>query len=114
MIYEYRCYEITPGKAADLHDRFAQHTIGLMRRHGFRIQGIWEPVFGQANQLNYLLKWADPAEREDRFQAFESDPAFGSRRDAGAHRPPVQRAVAPHRLLAADPGALARRGRRLR
>jgi hypothetical protein len=74
MIYEYRCYEITPGSARALHDRFTQHTIGLMRRHGFRIQGFWEPVVGQASQLHYLVKWADPAEREDRVQAFEADP----------------------------------------
>ena len=76
MIYEYRCYEITPGRADALHDRFTQHTIGLMRGHGFRIQGIWEPVVGQASQLHYLLKWKDPAERENRFDAFEADPAW--------------------------------------
>lgn len=76
MIYEYRCYEITPGKAADLHDRFARHTIGLMRRHGFRIQGIWEASVGQADQLHYLLKWDDVLQRETSFHAFESDPAW--------------------------------------
>ena len=54
MIYEYRGYEITPGKAGALHDRFTQHTICLMRGHGFRIQGIWEPVVGQASQVRLV------------------------------------------------------------
>jgi hypothetical protein len=76
MIYEYRCYEIAPGRAQALHDRFTQHTIGLMRSHGFHIQGIWEAVVGQANQLHYLLKWADAAEREKCTEAFESDPKW--------------------------------------
>lgn len=76
MIYEYRRYEIAPGKAKALHERFAQHTIRLMRGHGYDIQGFWEPVVGHANHLHYLLRWDDAAARESSAEAFETDPEW--------------------------------------
>jgi hypothetical protein len=76
MIYEYRRYEIAPGSAKALHERFANHTVRLMRSHGHDIVGFWEPVVGHANHLHYLLRWDDMAARERCSEAFETDPEW--------------------------------------
>lgn len=86
MIFEYRCYDIVPGGAPSIHERFANHTTAMMRDHGFRIQGLWEPIVGEANRLHYLLKWDDLAQREHCVDAFDNDPAW---RAVVAQYPPL-------------------------
>ena len=56
MIYEWRVYEIIPGKKKLLNERFAKHTIGLFEKHGMTVVGFWENVIGgRTNTLYYML-----------------------------------------------------------
>ncbi|HVB09358.1 MAG TPA: NIPSNAP family protein [Bacillota bacterium] len=76
MLYEYRVYEAMPGKTGALNARFRTATMALFEKHGFRVVGFWEPVFGTSNELHYILGWEDLGERQRAWDAFQSDPAW--------------------------------------
>lgn len=74
MLYEWRIYEILPGRMGALNDRFQKVTLKLFEKHGIRVVGFWEAVVGTSNILYYMLAWQDMAERERIWNAFQSDP----------------------------------------
>jgi hypothetical protein len=76
VIYEYRRYEIAPGQARALEERWRLHAVEIMRGHGFHLQGIWEPEVGQLNHLHYLLRWDSLTEREHKIRAMDTDPRW--------------------------------------
>jgi hypothetical protein len=80
MLYEYRRYEVTPGRLAALHDRFANVTTRIWERHGIRPVGFWTAEVGTTNVLHYLLAWEDMAERDRNWSAFQSDPEWITKR----------------------------------
>lgn len=80
MLYEYRVYEVMPGRMADLHRRFREITTRFFDRHGIRVVGFWEAAVGVNNELHYLLAFADMAEREKIWDAFQSDPEWQAAR----------------------------------
>jgi NIPSNAP len=81
LLYEYRRYSIVPGKPAALAQRFENVTVPLWERHGIKPVGFWEPIVGRTNELHYLLAWNDMAERGVRWNAFQADPEWISKRD---------------------------------
>jgi hypothetical protein len=92
MLYEYRRYEIMPGRAADLHRRFAEHTTKLFEKHGIRVVAFFEPLVGTLPELHYLLQWQDMAERERKWNAFQADPEWHAvRAKTEEHGPLVAR-----------------------
>ncbi len=75
MIYELRIYHAMPGKLKTLTKRFETTTIKFWDKHGIRPVGFWTSVIsGSSNDLYYLLAWQDLAEREAKWNAFQSDP----------------------------------------
>ena len=77
MLYELRIYSPNPGKHADLHARFANHTLKLWDSHGIRQVGFWTVAIGEANNdLYYILEWESLAEREKKWAAFMTDPVW--------------------------------------
>jgi hypothetical protein len=81
VIYELRVYHCIPGRLPDLNRRFETITLKLWDKHGFRPVGFWTTLIGPDNQaLHYLLEWDSLAEREQRWNAFQSDPAWISAR----------------------------------
>ena len=83
MIYEMRVYRCVPGKLPDLLKRFETTTLAIWARHGIRQAGFWTTVVGESNQdLTYLLAWESLAERETKWQAFQSDPEWIEKRAA--------------------------------
>jgi len=81
LLYEYRRYSIVPGRRAALAQRFENVSVPLWERHGIKPVGFWEPVFGLSNELHYLLAWNDMAERGVRWNTFQTDPEWISKRD---------------------------------
>ena len=50
-------------------------TLKLWEKHGIQQAGFWTTLIGDNNQnLYYFLQWADLAEREQKWNAFMSDP----------------------------------------
>ncbi len=81
MIYELRIYRCVPGRLPALLDRFDTITLKLWDKHGIRQAGFWTTAIGESNQdLYYLLAWESLAEREQKFQAFATDPEWLEKR----------------------------------
>jgi len=77
MIYEWRVYEIIPGKKKLLNERFAKHTIGLFEKHGMTVVGFWENVIGgRTNTLYYMLAFNNLDHLGTAWKNFASDPEW--------------------------------------
>jgi len=81
MIHELRIYHCAPGRLAALNNRFETITLKMWEKHGIRQAGFWTVLIGESNHdLFYLVEWADLAEREQRWNAFQSDPDWHAAR----------------------------------
>ena len=76
MIYELRTYYIMPGKMPDIQSRFSNHTLGFFDRHGVEVVGFWTELVGQNDTLVYITAFDSMADREDKWNAFMSDPEW--------------------------------------
>jgi hypothetical protein len=77
VLYELRVYGAVPGRLPALHARFADYTLRLFSRHGITPVGFWTTYIGPSSaQLTYLLRWESLADREQRWEAFMSDPEW--------------------------------------
>jgi hypothetical protein len=75
MIYEMRIYRCVPGRLPALLKRFETVTLKLWEKHGIRPAGFFTTLIGESNQeLTYLLAWESLADREKKWNAFQSDP----------------------------------------
>jgi hypothetical protein len=83
MIYELRIYYCAPGRLPALNKRFETATLDLWKKHGIEQVGFWTTLVGSSNQtLTYMLKWNSLAEREQKWNAFASDPDWVAKRTA--------------------------------
>lgn len=81
MIYELRIYHCLPGRLPALLQRFETITLGLWERHGIRQAGFWTTLVGSSNMtLTYLIAWESLAERETKWNAFQTDPEWITKR----------------------------------
>ena len=77
MIHELRIYRAAPGRLPALNKRFANVTLKMWEKHGIRQVGFWTVMIGETNHdLYYLLEWESLAEREKKWDAFQSDPEW--------------------------------------
>ena len=77
MIYETRVYRCLPGRLPALLKRFETITLKLWEKHGIRQAGFFTTLIGESNQeLTYLLAWDSLADRETKWNAFQSDPEW--------------------------------------
>jgi hypothetical protein len=90
MIYELRVYRCLPGRLPALIKRFEDKTLQLWDKHGIEQAGFWTTVIGESNNdLTYMLRWQSMAERETRWGAFITDPAWIAARDASEADGPI-------------------------
>jgi len=73
-VQEWRIYDAVPGRLPDLHNRFANHTLGLFEKHGISNIGYWTEVFGTSNRLVYMLGYPSLGDREKSWKGFMKDP----------------------------------------
>ena len=76
-LFELRTYVTPPGKLADLHVRFRDHTVELFRKHGMTNVGYWTPIDekdGADNTLFYIVAHHDRAAAKASWKAFVGDP----------------------------------------
>jgi hypothetical protein len=73
-VFEYRVYQVVPGRLPALHRRFGEITLPLFQKHGIAVVGFWDTVVGTSNQLHYLLRFDDLAHRERAWAGFTTDP----------------------------------------
>jgi hypothetical protein len=80
-IYELRIYTTNPGKLADLHKRFREHTMKLFEKHGMENVIYWTLTEdfkdeSKDNTLVYLLAHKSKAAAEASWKAFIADPEW--------------------------------------
>ena len=81
MIYELRIYTCAPGRLPALLNRFDTITLKIWDRMGIKQAGFWTTLIGESNhQLIYLLQWESLAEREAKWNAFQADPEWQTKR----------------------------------
>jgi NIPSNAP len=81
MMYELRVYHCVPGRLPALLKRFETITLGLWETHGIRQAGFWTVLVGESSQdLVYLVQWDSMADREKKWNAFQSDPEWIAKR----------------------------------
>ena len=81
MLYELRIYNCFPGRLPDLLNRFENITIEIWEKHGIRQAGFWTTLIGENNQtLYYMLEWESLADREKKWNSFQNDPEWHSKR----------------------------------
>ena len=83
MLYELRIYHCAPGRLPALNQRFETITLDLWKKFGIKPVGFWTNLIGPSNQtLTYMLQWESLAEREQKWNAFASDPEWVAKRNA--------------------------------
>lgn len=90
MIVELRVYHCAPTRLPALLERFRSTTLTFFERYGIRQIGFWTTVVGTDNHaLTYLLQWDSMAEREERWNAFQSDPDWIAARTESEREKPI-------------------------
>lgn len=90
MIIELRVYHCAPGRLPALHARFENTTLAFWETYGIRQLGFFTTLVGASNHaLTYMLEWDSLAERETRWGAFSSDPAWLAARAASERDAPI-------------------------
>lgn len=77
-VFELRTYYAAPGKMADLHTRFRDHTCKLFEKHGMTIIGFWSPEKPEEaeKKLIYILAYPSKDAKDKAWKAFQADPAW--------------------------------------
>lgn len=86
MIYEYRVYDIMPGKMFDFQARIRHHTFEILERHGITNIGYWTPALGDflvepptdqaegPDRLAWLVAYENAEQRDLAWKAVGADP----------------------------------------
>jgi hypothetical protein len=72
-VQELRIYDAMPGKMGALNNRFANHTVGLFKKHGMSVIGFWTQEVGVSNELIYMLGFDSLSDREKSFASLSGD-----------------------------------------
>ena len=75
-IHQLRIYDIFDANKAAFHERFRDHGLPIMKRHGFTVLAMWETRKDDRPQLVYLLQWPDEATMQARWKSFLADPEW--------------------------------------
>jgi hypothetical protein len=74
--FEMRTYYAAPGKLEELHARFRNHAVRLLKKHGIENIGYWVPVENEENKLIFILAYANREAREASWKTFMADPEW--------------------------------------
>lgn len=90
-VYQLRIYEIFEHNKRAFHERFRQHALPTMKRHGFTILSTWESKSDSRTEFVYLLQWSSEQTMKERWAAFLNDPEWVDikARSLTAHGPVV-------------------------
>jgi hypothetical protein len=72
-LQQLRIYEINRANRDAFHQRFQDHALRIMQRHGFSVVDMWESDTGEKLQFVYVLSWPDRATMDARWKAFLAD-----------------------------------------
>lgn len=85
-VYQLRIYEIFERNKAAFHDRFRDHVVRIMARHGFDIVAMWEARGESGPEFVYLLRWPAEGTMTDRWASFMGDEEWSRIKEQTAGR----------------------------
>jgi hypothetical protein len=75
MIYEYREYNVAPGRMDELQERFKKHTLRLFKRHGIKPVLFCAPYSeGTGSEFHYIVMFDDLVHMQVAWDKFMRDP----------------------------------------
>jgi hypothetical protein len=84
-LQQLRIYEIPRANEGLFHDRFRDHALRIMARHGFAVRSIWRSEHQDKVEFVYLLDWPDAATMKTAWAAFMADPEWAAiKKETGA------------------------------
>ena len=84
-LQQLRIYEIPRANEGVFHDRFRDHALRIMARHGFAVRSIWRSEHEDKVEFVYLLDWPDEAAMQGAWAAFMADAEWAAiKRETGA------------------------------
>ena len=94
-VFELRTYTAVPGKMANLHARFRNHTCALLEKHGMVLIGFWTPTNekGAEETLVYIVAHASEAAAKKSWDDFRKDPAWVEARNLSEKDGPIVKKV---------------------
>ncbi|MFE5700169.1 NIPSNAP family protein [Rhodococcus koreensis] len=75
MIHELREYIALPGRADNLHRRFADETLALFAEFGLQVDGFWHEA-GNRGRIVYLVAFPDAEAADAHWARFQTDPRW--------------------------------------
>ena len=75
MIHELREYVAVPGRAEELHSRFADETLALFDEVGLDVRGFWHQA-DDRHRIYYLCRFATVGEAQAHWERFAADPRW--------------------------------------
>ena len=102
-VYQLRIYELYPQTKAAFHDRFRDHAMRIMRRHGFEIVSMWETGTAEKPEFAYMLRWPGETEMKAAWSAFMADEEWARiKRETPAEHRPIVGAIQDRTLRLTD------------
>jgi hypothetical protein len=83
-VFELRTYTTFDGKLEALHNRFQNHTLKLLKKHGMTSIGYWTPIDSELSgkTLVYLITHTSREAAKKNWEDFGNDPEWKKVRDA--------------------------------
>jgi hypothetical protein len=98
-LQQLRIYEIPRANEGVFHDRFRDHALRIMARHGFAVRGVWRSEHQDKVEFVYLLDWPDAGTMKAAWAAFMADAEWAAiKREAGARHGRFVDAIADRTL----------------
>lgn len=72
-VQQLRIYELNRSNKDHFHQRFRDHALRIMKRHGFDVLDIWESDSVTKVEFVYLLAWPSKETMESRWKDFLAD-----------------------------------------
>ena len=84
-LQQLRIYETPRTNEGVFHERFRDHALRIMARHGFAVRSIWRSEHEGKVEFVYLLDWPDAATMKAAWAAFMADAEWAAiKRETGA------------------------------
>jgi hypothetical protein len=79
---------------------FETITLGFFEKYGIRQAGFWTTLVGESSAtLTYMLAWDSLAEREQKWNAFASDPDWLAKRAESEREKPIVATISSQFLV---------------
>lgn len=72
-LHQLRIYRVHPGNERAFHERFRDHALRIMDRHGFEVVATWQAQAEGRTEFVYLLQWPDETAMKRAWAGFMAD-----------------------------------------